>query len=107
MSDVGGHGGRLPRNFHRSFKPERQYINAMIRFAASGAQGGYQQISKETGIPTGVSSGKVQAVLDYCRGMGLLVLTGPERSAVKKPELTPFGRVILLEDPYLKLPLTQ
>jgi hypothetical protein len=39
--------------------------------------------------------------------MGLLVLTGPERSAVKRPELTPFGRVVLLEDPYLKLPQTQ
>jgi hypothetical protein len=45
--------------------------------------------------------------LSYCRGMGLITLTGPERSAVKKPELTPFGRIVLLEDPFLKLGVSQ
>jgi hypothetical protein len=71
----------------------------MLRFAASGREGDYQFISAATGIPTGSSSGKVPAILDYCRGMGLIRLTGQERSAIKKPELTPFGRVVLLEDP--------
>ncbi len=98
---------RLPRNFHKTFKPERQYLNAMLRFAASGEKGDYQSIGKSTGIPTGESSGKVSAILDYCRGMGLIILTGEGRSSIKKPDLTPFGRIVMLEDPYLKSGLSQ
>ena len=33
---------RLPRNFHKTFKPERHYLNAMLRYAASGQEGGKQ-----------------------------------------------------------------
>lgn len=98
---------RLPRNFHKSFKPERQYINALLRYAASGKSGNYQEIASDTGIPMGVSSGKVPAIIDYCRGMGLIQLHGPSRTSIKKPDLTPFGRIVLLEDPYLKLNITQ
>jgi hypothetical protein len=98
---------RLPRNFHKTFKPERQYINALLRFAASDNEGDYQAIAAATGIPTGVSTGKVPAILDYCRGMGLVRLGGLERSSLKKPELTTFGRAVLLEDPYLKSSITQ
>lgn len=98
---------RLPRNFHKTFKPERQYINAMLRYAASGKEGDYQAIAAATGIPTGTSSGKVPAILDYCRGMGLIRLAGQDRSSIKKPDLTPFGRIVLLEDPYLKASVSQ
>lgn len=98
---------RLPRNFHKTFKPERQYINAMLRYASSGQSGDYQAISESTGIPTGASSGKVPAILDYCKGMGLIALKGTVRSAVKKPELTDFGRVVLLEDPFMKAGISQ
>jgi hypothetical protein len=98
---------RLSRNFHRTFKPERQYISAMLRFAASGDEGDAQAIASATGIPTGSSTGKVPSILDYCRGMGLIQLAGQERSAVKRPELTHFGRAVFLEDPYLKTGLSQ
>lgn len=98
---------RLPRSFHRTFVPERQYIHAMLRFAAAGKSGDYQQICAETGIPTGTSSGKVPAILDYCRAMGLVELGGESRSAIKEPRLTPFGRIVLLEDPHLKECVTQ
>jgi hypothetical protein len=99
---------RLPRNFHKTFKPERQYINAMLRYAASGKSGDSQTISSSTGIPTGVSSGKVPAILDYCRGMGLIRLAvGSEHSAIKHPELTSFGRIVLLDDPFLKCSISQ
>ena len=99
---------RLPRNFHRTFKPERQYINAMLRFAAAGKSGDLKTISEETGIPMGESSGKAPATLDYCRGMGLIRLSSKSTGAgVKTPELTPFGRIILLEDPFLKERISQ
>ncbi|NCD34550.1 MAG: hypothetical protein EOL87_14190 [Spartobacteria bacterium] len=98
---------RLPRNFHKTFKPERQYINAMLRFAAAGKSGDFQEMAADTGIPMGSSSGKVPAILDYCRGMGLITLVGADRSATKTPALTPFGRIVLLEDPFLKMDVTQ
>ena len=98
---------RLPRNFHKTFKPERQYINAMLLYAASGQAGDAQTIAAATGIPTGVSSGKAPAILDYCRGMGLIKLTGSDRSSIKKPDLTPFGRIVLMEDPYMKTSVSQ
>ena len=79
----------------------------MLRYAASGQKGDSQAIAVATGIPTGASSGKVPAILDYCRGMGMIRLTGPGRSSVKEPELTPFGRTVLLEDPYLKTSVSQ
>lgn len=98
---------RLARNFHRTFVPERQYLNAMLRFAAAGRTGDYQEIAAATGIPMGTSTGKAPAILDYCRGMWLVELKGADRSAVKRPELTPFGRAVLLEDPFLKEQVTQ
>jgi len=55
----------------------------------------------------GKSSGKVPAILDYCRGMGLIRLVGNARSATKQPELTPFGRIVFLEDSHLKERVTQ
>jgi hypothetical protein len=39
--------------------------------------------------------------------MGLVRFEDGERSAVKKPALTPFGRIVLLEDPYLKTGISQ
>lgn len=98
---------RLPRNFHRTFVPERRYISEMLRFAASGAEGTYQEISEVTGIPMGESTGKVPAIFDYCRGMGLITETSKTRDTIRKPRLTALGRLVLAEDPFLKEPITQ
>lgn len=98
---------RLPRNFHNTFRPERQYLNAMLRFAASGKSGDYQKIALDTGIPMGTSSGKVPAILGYCRGMGLITLSGSSFLSHKVPELTPFGRIVLAEDPFMTSGVTQ
>ena len=98
---------RLPRNFHKTFMPERRYMNEMLRFAAAGKSGDYQVIAQETGIPMGKSTGKVPAILDYCRGMGMLAIDEENRSSVKSPELTPFGRIVLLEDPLVSERITQ
>lgn len=97
---------RLARTFHRTFKPERHYITALLRYAASGREGDHQAIAAATGIPMGASTGKVPATLDYCRGMGLVQL-GKAAPAGKRPELTSLGRVVLLEDPYLKTGISQ
>ena len=98
---------RLAKDFHLTFIPERQYINAFLRFSASGEEGNYQEIGKKTGIPMGKSSGKVPAILNYCKGMGLITLNESYQIGSKKPELTTFGRTVLLNDPFLKEEVTQ
>jgi len=79
----------------------------MLKYAASGYFGNHQQISSSTGIPTGSSSGKVPAILNYCKGMGLIKIVDSVNLAIKKPELTPYGRIVMLEDPFLKYSITQ
>jgi hypothetical protein len=98
---------RLPVTFHQTFAPERTHISALLRFTASGKEGTEQEISAETGIPTGQSSGKVPAMLDYCTGMGLLSVEKGSQAGKKFPKLTDFGRTVLLEDANLTEELTQ
>ncbi|WP_321495583.1 DUF4007 family protein [uncultured Desulfobacter sp.] len=99
---------RLPKNFHKTFIPERRYLKALLQFASAGKKGDARAIADATGIPTGASSGKVMPTIDYCRGMGLITLSDDSlNNAVKTPNLTHFGRVVLLEDPFLKEPVTQ
>ncbi len=98
---------RLPVTFHQRFIPERSHISALLRFAAGGNEGTDQEISVETGIPTGQSSGKVPAMLDYCRGMGLVTIEKGVQTGQKRPVLTDFGRTALLEDPNLTEELSQ
>ena len=99
---------RLPKNFHKTFIPERRYIKAILQFASTGKTGDVQSIAKATGIPTGKSSGKVMPAIDYSRGMGLITLSdSSKQKSVKEPSLTPFGRIVLLEDPFLKESVTQ
>lgn len=99
---------RLSRNFHCTFKPERQYINALLRYAASGRSGNFKEIANATGIPMGESSGKVPAILNYCRGMGLIKFSNSLiKTTKKKPKLTDFGRIVFKEDPFLKFEITQ
>ena len=97
----------LPINFHKTFIPERRLIAALLQYAAQGKAGNYQDIANDTGIPMGKSNGKVPAILDYSRGMGLIYLDSGQKSAVKKPELTEFGRIVFLQDKYLGETLTQ
>ncbi|MCP4403626.1 MAG: hypothetical protein GY801_40765 [bacterium] len=59
---------RLPITFHQTFTPERAHIAALLKCADGGKVGTDREIFAETGIPIGASSGKVPAMLDYCRG---------------------------------------
>lgn len=96
----------LPVNFHKTFIPERRLIAALLQYAAKGKAGNYQDIANDTGIPMGKSNGKVPAILDYSRGMGLIYLDSGQKSAIKKPKLTEFGRIVFLQDKYLGEMLT-
>ena len=92
---------RLARNFHRTFIPERQYLGAMLKYAAENGPSDMKAIADATGIPTGVSSGKVLPTADYCKAMHLIY----EKD--EKLSLTTFGRAILIEDKFFREALTQ
>jgi hypothetical protein len=102
-----GEGDRLAVNFHQTFIPERSYLSSLLRFAARNGEGTYQEISAETGIPVGQSSGKVPALLNYSLGMGLLNIEQGAKPGRKRPVLTDFGRSVLLNDLNLSESLTQ
>lgn len=97
----------LPINFHKTFIPERWLIAALLEYAALGKEGTLQKMSEDTGIPMGKSSGKMPAILDYCRGMGLIVVKPGSQKQYKKPVLTPLGEVVYLNDKFLGETLTQ
>ncbi len=97
----------LPINFHKTFIPERHFIAALLDYAALGKAGTLQEISIDTGIPMGKINGKVPAIIDYARGMGLIeVQPGPEKG-MKMPRLTSFGRAVYTEDKFLGEEVTQ
>ena len=92
---------RLARNFHRTFIPEKQYLGALLKYAADNGEHDMQAIADATGIPTGSSSGKALPTADYCIAMHLVKVEDG------KLVLTPFGRVVLLEDKFFREALTQ
>lgn len=96
---------RLARNFHRTFIPERQYLGALLKYAAEEGLYDLQAIADSTNIPTGTSSGKALPTADYCRAMHLVVLN--KNDGKERLELTTLGRTILLEDKFFMEPLTQ
>lgn len=98
---------RLTRNFHDTFIPERRYISAILEYAAADRKGNIIKIGSETGIPTGASSGKVPATLNYAVGMGLISLEAQKPLSIKKPILTDFGRIVYLNDKFLIEAITQ
>lgn len=59
-------------NFAQTFKPEKQYISAILKLATKNEPMTAKQISLETGIPSGESSGKVVPHIEYAKYMGLI-----------------------------------
>lgn len=91
----------LPVNFHKTFIPERRLLAALLDYAALGKQGSLKEMSQETGIPMGKSSGKMPAILDYAQGMGLIEEESDKGSNTKSLNLTSFGRIVYMEDRFL------
>jgi hypothetical protein len=87
-------------NFHQSFAPEIEAVSRIVSLADSDA--GFltkEEISEKTMIPTGKSSGKVEPHIYYAAAMRLITFEKADRKYECK--LTPLGRLIHLEDPYL------
>lgn len=96
---------RLAKNFHRTFAPERQYLGALLKYAAGDGLYAKDAIAESTGIPTGKSSEKSMPTADYCRGMGLVALRKVDN--IQHLILTDFGRTVYLEDKFFREELTQ
>jgi hypothetical protein len=96
---------RLSHRFHQTFIPERHYLSALLTFAGEDGTGGDLDISEKTDIPTGKSSGKVPATIQYARGMGLISVSGKGKDRRLAPTL--LGKAVLDGDPNLGKPLTQ
>lgn len=91
-------------NFHETFRPERQYILAILELVSDGISRTAREISKITGIPSGTSSGKVVPHIYYASYMGLV--SKDESSNGYKIRKTNLGELITREDPGLQETLT-
>lgn len=86
-------------NFHDSFPPEREHIGRLLLLADNMPFMTKEEISAETGIPTGESSGKVIPHIRYAELMGLIsVERGTGTFRLSK---TPLGHEVLRVDPFL------
>lgn len=89
----------LPLSFMQDFKPERMLIAKLLAFVRDDGSGDKHYISNQTGIPTGQSSGKVEPMIYYATGMGLI--ESRKKGNEWQLTLTDLGNVVLREDPFL------
>ncbi|HRX61971.1 MAG TPA: hypothetical protein P5260_12275 [Candidatus Competibacter sp.] len=104
MSGPGIELETLPLNFPHDFLPERRLLARLLPFAAAKGRGTKVEIGAETGIPTGESTGKVEPMIHYARGMGLIRVA--KDGGRWQLSLTPLGRLVAEEDPYLSESVT-
>ena len=93
-------------NFHQTFAPEKEAIAQLVQFASIHNNDYFtkEEISQQTSIPTGKSSGKVIPHINYADAMGLIFV---EKDGSKyRILLTPLGEIVSEEDPYLIEELT-
>ena len=94
----------LPLNLPQTFLPERRLLAKLLSFAADQGGGNKEAISAATGIPTGKSTGKVEPMIRYTQGMGLV---NAEKAASQwRLSLTHLGHIVQREDPFLSEPVT-
>lgn len=91
-------------NFHQTFKPESSYIASILEVSDGTCFGSVQEISSNTGIPQGTSSGKVEPHIQYATFMGLI--TAEKGKDGYKLQRTNLGEVVYAEDPGLQEELT-
>lgn len=89
----------LPLNFPQDFLPDRALLARLLACAERGGAGTKVEIGAETGIPTGESTGKVEPMIHYARGMGLMVASKDRgRWALS---VTDLGALVFAEDRFL------
>lgn len=91
-------------NFHQTFRPEKQYIAALLELAGAPSYKSVKEISQLTGIPTGESSGKVEPHIIYAGYMGLIAYE--KREGEYSLTRTKLGEAVYIEDPGLQENLT-
>lgn len=94
----------LNLNFHETFKPEKQYIAAILEIADNSDFYSVKDISLKTGIPSGSSSGKVEPHIVYANYMGLIEYE--KKDSCYKLSKTKLGKLVYDEDPGLQEELT-
>ena len=86
-------------NFHKTFSPQDSYITKILELAKENYTGSKEEISEETGIPTGKTSGKVVPHILYAYYMGLTThILSKGKYSLK---LTDLGKTVLENDKYL------
>lgn len=86
-------------NFHKTFSPQDSYITKILELAKDNYTGTKEEISEETGIPTGKTSGKVVPHILYAQYMGLTKFTLLKGKYTL--ELTDLGKTVFKNDKYL------
>jgi len=95
---------RADLNFHQTFAPEREYLGRLLELACGMRPMTKEEIFQETGIPTGMTSGKVEPHIQYAVFMGLV--TDRVQNGAHVLERTDLGRIVYEADPHLLEPLT-
>lgn len=94
----------LPLSFSQSFLLDRDLLARLLRFASNNSGGSKEAISLETGIPTGKSTGKVEPIIQYAQGMGLIC--ADKENGVWRLSLTTLGQAVFAQDAALSEPVT-
>jgi hypothetical protein len=92
-------------NFHETFPPNLAHISAILRLSSGDTPYTKEEISMQTGIPTGKDSGKVRPAIKYAYYMGLIDYTLNRQEYVLKR--TRLGETVYFEDATLSEKLTQ
>jgi len=87
-------------NFHLTFPPTADGISRLLSAADQGGAYTKEELSRQTGIPTGKSSGKVVPYINYSVYMGLL--TDRLEDGRHTLTTTSLGRELRLQDPGLR-----
>lgn len=92
-------------NFHQTFPPDEAMLSRLLNSEVFGEALTKEEISQQTGIPTGKSSGKVEPHISYARFMGLL--EDYYSDGKHTLTLTKLGELVLEEDPGLSENVTR
>lgn len=89
----------ISHNFHNKMPLQLTHIVKLLELAKISFKGTKEEISIQSGIPTGEGSGKVVSHIEFAKSMGLIDYE--KERAVFALSLTSLGECIYEQDPYL------